>query len=786
MYCENQTLVTFNPMYGLSHIVLTAIVLGLIIVCTIIGNMFVVAAILLDRHLQRVSNYLILSLAIADLMVATLVMPISALHEVSDKWWLGIALCDIWVVMDVLCCTASILHLVAIAIDRYWAVTRLNYVRSRTTKPILSMIAIVWITSLAISLPTRFHKERNEQLFCDVLVQGQCDINEEYGFTIFSTVGAFYFPMGFLMVIYGKIYQAARASIRKRKFRNTKLLSLDKTTNSTAFTNVLTRTDNDLSHKMQNCISGCAARCCLRTTVFNVVTISSQSPFVNEQTDPSFVFSDRETSVFYNEGQCDSCTCGYDERLNYTSLVISGSFKQHSGCHLRQDMHAEEIGTCIRNNVLSGFQRCRTCNDEKCISDDQILYSEGTINLVEPGAHLTHKEEETFRINSNQSQTSRFSPKMSTDNFNQQRNDGSSCAVNEIDRIPDSVHQIRWESSLIHPSLGDEVLHDSLTCSLSNNFIIECEAAQGNDASEICVKTFEIPSPFIQETVSSLSRNSVMSSMGSDDHIASTFTLTKNPFTVIPFSPHLELSDSSLSYSVPPSVSPDHKSDDIFSVASTTVQNKSQPSFQPNHKKETPSGVTYVTKLSANPWQQNLSHTQTEMNSVYPEACNFDEIVQDHETSNGSIPQKRPMRPDNFRSSMSIDSKQISYKNSKRDQRNGREGKQINTNSGIYSSMSQAERTRERLEHYRERKAARTLAIITGCFILCWLPFFVRALIAPFCMPYCESPPLVKSFLLWLGYLNSLLNPILYTVFSPEFRVAFKKIVCGRLNIRKG
>lgn len=41
------------------------------------------------KNYQRVSNYLVLSLAIADLMVATLVMPISALNEVSEKWWLG-------------------------------------------------------------------------------------------------------------------------------------------------------------------------------------------------------------------------------------------------------------------------------------------------------------------------------------------------------------------------------------------------------------------------------------------------------------------------------------------------------------------------------------------------------------------------------------------------------------------------------------------------------------------------------------------------------------------------
>ena len=46
------------------------------------GNVFVIAAILLDRHLQSVANYLILSLAVADLLVALLVMPLGAVYEV--------------------------------------------------------------------------------------------------------------------------------------------------------------------------------------------------------------------------------------------------------------------------------------------------------------------------------------------------------------------------------------------------------------------------------------------------------------------------------------------------------------------------------------------------------------------------------------------------------------------------------------------------------------------------------------------------------------------------------
>lgn len=45
--------------------------------------MFVIAAIILERNLRNVANYLILSLAVADLLVAVLVMPLGAVYEVS-------------------------------------------------------------------------------------------------------------------------------------------------------------------------------------------------------------------------------------------------------------------------------------------------------------------------------------------------------------------------------------------------------------------------------------------------------------------------------------------------------------------------------------------------------------------------------------------------------------------------------------------------------------------------------------------------------------------------------
>jgi hypothetical protein len=83
------------------------------------------------------------------------------------------------------------------------------------------------------------------------------------------------------------------------------------------------------------------------------------------------------------------------------------------------------------------------------------------------------------------------------------------------------------------------------------------------------------------------------------------------------------------------------------------------------------------------------------------------------------------------------------------------------------------------LEVKRERKAAKTLAIVTGAFIACWLPFFIMALIMPMLKDY-QFNRHVVAFFLWMGYFNSTLNPMIYTIFSPEFRQAFQRILCGK------
>ena len=81
-----------------------------------------------------------------------------------------------------------------------------------------------------------------------------------------------------------------------------------------------------------------------------------------------------------------------------------------------------------------------------------------------------------------------------------------------------------------------------------------------------------------------------------------------------------------------------------------------------------------------------------------------------------------------------------------------------------------------------ETKAAKTLGIIVGAFILCWFPFFTIYVVRGFC-PECINP-LLWSVLFWLGYCNSAVNPFIYAMFSKDFRAAFTKILCKCICIR--
>ncbi|XP_055042979.2 trace amine-associated receptor 3-like [Misgurnus anguillicaudatus] len=82
---------------------------------------------------------------------------------------------------------------------------------------------------------------------------------------------------------------------------------------------------------------------------------------------------------------------------------------------------------------------------------------------------------------------------------------------------------------------------------------------------------------------------------------------------------------------------------------------------------------------------------------------------------------------------------------------------------------------------HRERKAAKTLALVMGVFFICWLPFSIAAAVDPFLN--FVTPAVVYDALVWFAYFNSTCNPLIYGFFYPCFQKAFKTLIstymCG-------
>lgn len=83
------------------------------------------------------------------------------------------------------------------------------------------------------------------------------------------------------------------------------------------------------------------------------------------------------------------------------------------------------------------------------------------------------------------------------------------------------------------------------------------------------------------------------------------------------------------------------------------------------------------------------------------------------------------------------------------------------------------EREKRRIARKKEKRATLILGLIMGSFIACWLPFFFMYILR---LAY-NIPGIAFSTAFWLGYMNSALNPVIYTIFNKDFRRAFRRIL---------
>ncbi|XP_037817512.1 octopamine receptor beta-1R isoform X2 [Lucilia sericata] len=196
----------------LIFVIVKCFIIIFIILAAILGNMLVIVSVMRHRKLRIITNYFVVSLAVADMLVALCAMTFNASVEISGKWMFGSVMCDMWNSFDVYFSTASIMHLCCISVDRYYAIVQpLDYPLIMTHKRVFIMLVIVWLAPALLSfLPIcsgwyttsdNWRYLKSNPHICEFKV------NKPYA--IVSSSVSFWIPGIVMLSMYYRIYQEA-------------------------------------------------------------------------------------------------------------------------------------------------------------------------------------------------------------------------------------------------------------------------------------------------------------------------------------------------------------------------------------------------------------------------------------------------------------------------------------------------------------------------------------------------------------------------------------------------
>lgn len=134
-------------------------------------------------------------------------------------WTLSAFFCDAWIFFDQTVCTASILNLCMISLDRYWVITKpQEYLPQRTPLRMLFYVSIAWIGAFIVALPPVLF---SDNVHANEKGEPVCLVSQKITYQIYATLITFYIPYGIMLCVYSKIFRARRCIARETMRRTT-------------------------------------------------------------------------------------------------------------------------------------------------------------------------------------------------------------------------------------------------------------------------------------------------------------------------------------------------------------------------------------------------------------------------------------------------------------------------------------------------------------------------------------------------------------------------------------
>ncbi|XP_075148595.1 octopamine receptor in mushroom bodies isoform X2 [Haematobia irritans] len=756
-------------------------ILEFINVLVIGGNLLVIAAVFCSNKLRSVTNFFIVNLAVADLLVGLAVLPFSATWEVFKVWIFGDVWCRIWLAVDVWMCTASILNLCAISLDRYVAVTRpVTYPSIMSTKKAKSLIAGIWVLSFVICFPPLVGWKDQKPMAEPTYTRGNYTL---YYATTSTTVSAE--PLTAAVTISDTTSASPLSSSAS---------SLSKTSSPSVTGYSSYSSEKRLKRKYRHKPMSAESELYLPP---RIIRSSAQAKTMDDADSSTQLYSSfnpydpyhahldvRKISRNVNNHKVRDAVTAFNENNDG-----DGYAEEDNALDIEEDSQYDE-------DSLSGYPMTASTSSGGLLEEYSKFDASGDDG---DGSTNFYKDYETYRerLEELKAESKSHSGGGVRPTSRTTTNTPSDTTTSTRKRITPS-----YESSSAPPSIPSSQASSLPPPSSSSSSSAlpqtppppcpwKCELT--NDRGYVlysALGSFYIPMFVMLFFYWRIYRAAVRTTRA----INQGFKTTKGSKGI-----GSRFDEQRLTLRI-------HR-------GRGSNQHESTHSNGSTQSTTTTLGTPSPERMSKYSTRRMHNHDKIKISVSYPSNDNISEMAQHvHESNNSHSHNHHHHHPHHERGRTASASGSNMLFAVHYGSHNGRECTETqlyrhqhagNCYLQVGKSMpdmmrraSNASDTSHQLmptnrpnkkmgkrnikaqvKRFRmETKAAKTLAIIVGLFIFCWLPFFTMYIIRPFCEDCID--PLLFSILFWLGYCNSAVNPMIYALFSKDFRFAFKRIIC--------
>ncbi|CAF1114833.1 unnamed protein product [Adineta steineri] len=811
----------------------------IIIFVTAAGNVLVCLAIARERKLQNTTNYFLMSLAIADCLVAILVMPMGMIAEIIGHFPLPHYACIIFATMDVLCCTSSIWHMSTMSMDRYFTIRfPFRYGRNKTRRIMLLKIVAVWAISTAVSSPVFVLGIVDKQ---NVLSNGVCAPNNE-SFKLYGSIFAFYIPFIIMITTYALTMRSLRnVLVNKRKYNRERRLKqtfrpLAQIINQYAEIAQNIRRSSTAHNQTVNLVSNNNTNSVLNKTPYTIITSTTTSPTQFHPSNNSDMNLIQDSNnIQYGSIKLSSGTNMNNEHIHHNNQHLTISYIKSSGSKKRR---AHQQQTLTMNTGLN-----RTKNDCDMSTVYEISeYSKSTSDSYESTLitnNSTHRR--SIVTIEEQHQSSNRIDNIEQEQKQQQTSPITTSTINSISPVKEedasSMTDIdsgtEGHESTYMQIVPSTSIHSSIPPSHSESISLENSIQFYFPLIQYILQYYIFIFPYrsyplsIKSSLNTDQCNSKPVYLNQSTSISSmkiSRTVSTQTNSVPPLdltNIHLTNTNEIYSYSPVkrrkfPVLTTSSLFTNFFRHSPRTIlhsrqnSNKSSTSLNP-HSSAASSSCPLRQQRPAHYHSSTVfRQIESEMDHVLanehrPRASSSSSSTAHLHTtyrqgSQISSHWHRPLRrrqPHQSRSSYFITNphphsfrqQQYTVTSTTNTNTNSSDSSSVfhRFNPRVFSSSTHSQQSpSQRLndEHIvaaNERKALRVLMIIFCVFVTLWTPFFICTFISAICDDCRERISSTIWFsITWLGYSSSMANPFIYTIFSDVFRRAFTNILCCR------